>query len=256
MRRTVVSVALIFVGPTSVFAQTQAVTDSTFTDTINPKRFHYSALIIPSALVAYGVVGIESEQIKGWNSNIRDEVTEDIDEKVTLDDFSQWAPAVSVFTLDAAGTKAKNTLKDRAVIYLTSFVITNSVVFGLKSLTRIERPDGTAKNSFPSGHTANAFMGAEMLYQEYKDQSIWYGIAGYTVAAGTGLFRIYNNRHWLTNVAAGAGIGILGTKAAYWINPWLNRKILGRSGEKDISTSSIIPMYDGTHIGIGFVKTF
>jgi hypothetical protein len=50
--------------------------------------------------------------------------------------------------------------------------------------------------------------------QEYKDVSIWYGISGYVVATGTGFFRMYNDRHWLTDVAAGAGIGILCTKTA------------------------------------------
>jgi membrane-associated phospholipid phosphatase len=56
------------------------------------------------------------------------------------------------------------------------------------------------------------------LWQEYKDVSIWYGISGY-VATGTGFFRMYNDRHWLTDVAAGAGIGILCTKTAYWLYP-------------------------------------
>ena len=36
---------------------------------------------------------------------------------------------------------------------------------------------------------------------------------------------MYNNRHWLTDVAAGAGIGILSTKIAYWLYPFLNSKL-------------------------------
>lgn len=100
----------------------------------------------------------------------------------------------------------------------TSYLLVSGTVLGLKSVTNVERPDGSSNNSFPSGHTATAFAGAEFLWQEYKDQSIWYGIAGYVVATGTGLFRIYNDRHWLTDVAAGAGIGILCTKTAYWFS--------------------------------------
>ena len=79
-------------------------------------------------------------------------------------------------------------------------------VFALKNITKVERPDGSSNNSFPSGHTATAFAGAECMYREYKDQSIWYGIEGYAVATATGLFRMYNDRHWLTDVVAGAGI--------------------------------------------------
>ena len=61
----------------------------------------------------------------------------------------------------------------------------------LKKSTHELRPDGSDYFSFPSGHTATAFMGAEMLYQEYKDVSIWYGISGYIIATGTGAFRVY-----------------------------------------------------------------
>lgn len=58
--------------------------------------------------------------------------------------------------------------------------------------------DGIFNNSFPSEHTATAFAGAEILYKEYKDKSVWHGVGGYVVATGTGLFCIYNNRHWIT----------------------------------------------------------
>lgn len=67
-------------------------------------------------------------------------------------------------------------------------LIMSGTVLGLKSITKIERPDGSSKNLFPFGHTATAFAGAEFLWQEYKDKSIWYGIAGYSVATGTGIF--------------------------------------------------------------------
>lgn len=231
-------------------------TDSIPNDTLKSSKFNFKPFIIPSILIGYGAVGIESEQLKSWNSSIRDEVKEDIDQKTSIDDFSQWAPAASVFALDALGVKAKNNLRDRTVIFATSYVIMATTVLGLKSITKIERPDGSSNNSFPSGHTATAFAGAEFLWQEYKDKSIWYGIAGYAVATGTGLFRIYNNRHWLTDVAAGAGIGILSTKIAYWLNPYITKTILGKNNTEKTSTSFIMPSYDGKTVGLSFVKTF
>jgi membrane-associated phospholipid phosphatase len=66
---------------------------------------------------------------------------------------------------------------------------------------------------------SNGICWRRVSWQEYKDVSIWYGISGYVVATGTGFFRMYNDRHWLTDVAAGAGIGILCTKTAYWLYP-------------------------------------
>lgn len=240
----------------TVFAQQNQVIDTVLTDTIKQLKFSYKQLIIPSVLIGYGLIGIESDQLKGWNNNIRDEVTEDIDEKTSIDDFSQWAPAVSIFALDAFGVKAKNNLRDRTVIFVTSYTIMATTVLGLKSISKIERPDGSSNNSFPSGHTATAFAGAEFLWQEYKDKSIWYGIAGYAVATGTGLFRIYNNRHWLTDVAAGAGIGILSTKIAYWMNPYITKTLFGKDHKESNSTSIIMPSYDGKTMGLSFIKTF
>jgi membrane-associated phospholipid phosphatase len=136
----------------------------------------------------------------------------------------------------------------------TAYVIMSGTVFGLKKWTKVERPDGSSNNSFPSGHTANAFMGAEFLYQEYKDVSPWYGIAGYVVATGTGLFRMYNNRHWFSDVVAGAGFGILSTKVAYWIYPWMKEKIFKDKDEK--YSGMAMPFYNGKQAGVGLVLNF
>lgn len=224
------------------------------TDSIISSQFKYKQLIIPTLLIGYGVIGIESDWLKGFNSEIREEVTEDIDQKISVDDFSQYAPAASVYALNAFGVKGKNNLRDRSIIMASSYLMMSATVFGLKSLTHIERPDGTSNNSFPSGHTATAFAGAEFLWQEYKDQSIWYGIAGYAVASGTGIFRMVNNRHWLTDVAAGAGIGILSTKLAYWMYPYVKDKLFSSKDKK--TTSMISPFYNGKQIGCGIVIGF
>jgi hypothetical protein len=218
-------------------------------------KFNYKQLIIPTVLLGYGIIGLESDQLLSFNSQIRTEVTEDIDRRITIDDFSQYAPAASVYALNSFGVKGKNNMRDRSVLFVTSYAIMATTILSLKSLVKVERPDGSSKNSFPSGHTATAFAGAEFLWQEYKDKSIWYGIAGYAVATGTGLFRIYNNRHWLTDVAAGAGIGIMSTKLAYWMNPYITKKLFKSASESN-STSMIIPFYNGQQYGLDFVKTF
>ncbi|MCV9933092.1 phosphatase PAP2 family protein [Flavobacterium sp. LS1R47] len=223
-------------------------------DTVQNLKFNYKQLIIPGVLIGYGLIGLESDQLKGFNSQIHNEVKEDIDKRITIDDFSQYAPAVSVYALNGLGVQGKNTLKDRTIILGTSYVIMTATILALKSITKVERPDGSSNNSFPSGHTATAFAGAEFLYQEYKDKSIWYGIAGYAIATGTGVFRMVNDRHWLTDVAAGAGIGIMSTKIAYWVSPYVTKKIFG---EKEKNVSSVItPFYNGKQIGFGFAMTF
>ncbi len=226
-------------------------------DTLKTKenyKFQYKQLIAPAALMAYGIIGIESDQIKLYNTNIRDEVIEDIDKKVSIDDFSQYAPAAAVYGLNLAGIEGKNNFKDRTIILATSYLLMASTVTGLKHSTKIERPDGSDFNSFPSGHTATSFVGAEFMWQEYKDKSIWYGISGYLVASGTGAFRMYNNKHWLTDVAMGAGIGILSTKAAYWLFPIMNEKIF--KSKKNKNTALAIPYYNGKQLGLACTIQF
>ncbi|MBF4516114.1 phosphatase PAP2 family protein [Flavobacterium sp. ANB] len=248
------SILLFLVSITAVNAQNSVSDSIVVKDTVQNLKFNYKQLIIPGLLIGYGFIGLESDQLKSFNNNIREEVTEDIDNKITIDDFSQYAPAASVYALNAMGIKGKHNLKDRSIILATSYLMMSTTVFALKNITKVERPDGTANNSFPSGHTANAFAGAEFLWQEYKDQSIWYGISGYLVATGTGLFRMYNNRHWLTDVAAGAGIGILSTKAAYWLFPYVKNTIFPSKENK--VTSMVTPFYNGKQMGAGMVVQF
>jgi membrane-associated phospholipid phosphatase len=219
----------------------------------NNTKFKYKSLIIPTVLIGYGIIGLESHTLKGINSDIKNEFIEHIDKKFTIDDISQYAPFLSVYALNTTGIKGKNNFKDRTIIFGIAYIIMGATVNVIKNTGNVQRPDGTSNNSFPSGHTATAFMGAEFLFQEYKEESIWYGISGYAVAAGTGFFRMYNERHWLTDVAAGAGIGILSTKIAYWIHPWMKRNIF--SGNKKVN-GVIMPIYNGKNLGIGMSMSF
>ncbi|GAB4162629.1 MAG: phosphatase PAP2 family protein [Winogradskyella sp.] len=216
-------------------------------------RFNYKALIIPTVLVGYGVFGLESHSLKLLNESTQSELTEHIDSRFTVDDFTQYAPFLSVYALNAFGKKGKHNFKDRTIILGTAYLIMAGSVNILKYTGNVRRPDGSSTNSFPSGHTATAFMGAEFLHQEYKGISLWYGISGYIVATGTGLFRMYNNRHWLTDVAAGAGIGILSTKIAYWLHPLIKKSIFK---DKEVTNGIAIPFYNGREFGLSISMSF
>lgn len=215
----------------------------------------YKQLIVPTVLIGYGVLGLANDGVKDVNEAIKSEVNDHIDKCITIDDYTRYVPVVSVYALNMMGVKGKHNYRDLTVITATSYLIMTGSVMGLKSLCKVERPDGSTDNSFPSGHTATAFAGAEILWQEYKDVSPWYGVAGYIVAGGTGILRIYNDRHWLTDVAAGAGVGILSTKLAYWLHPFIQKQLFGSSQEKKYSLMAV-PFYNGEQAGISAVIKF
>ena len=254
MKKATLSILFLLVTLTGIAQNSPTIDTSAI---VAPKniKFNYKQLILPTVLIGYGMVGLNSGDLKKINLDIRNGVVDDNHKKLSIDDFLQYTPALSVYALNNMGVQGKNNLKDRSIVLGTSMVFVLATVTALKKITKVERPDGSNFDSFPSGHTALAFAGAEFLYQEYKDVSVWYGVSGYVIATATGAFRIYNNKHWLTDVATGAGIGILSTKAAYWLQPYLSQHIFGTSKNKTTG-AFFSPYYDGKQMGGTFVMSF
>src|SRR6266487_5009922 len=194
-----------------------------------PARKNYltaKSVLIPVTLVEYGFATLKSDGLQDLNKKISEEVTEDASGfKTRADDYLRYAPAASVYLLNAVGIKGKHKILDRTIILAMSTIISSQLVTALKHATHQLRPDNSTYNSFPSGHTTTAFVGAEMMNQEFGWRSPWYSVAGYSMATGTAFLRIMNNRHWLSDVVAGAGIGMLSTKFSYWLySKWETRK--------------------------------
>ncbi len=114
--------------------------------------FKPTQLIVPATLIGVGIIGLESD----WLSEISEELQENIDHKLTFDDFSQYAPAAAVYALNLCGVRGRHDAIDQTILFGTAGVLMGITVNTLKHTTRVERPDGSARNSFPSGHTAMA----------------------------------------------------------------------------------------------------
>jgi hypothetical protein len=132
----------------------------------------------------------------------------------SISDFTQFAPIVVVYALNLTGNKGQHKLWKVTSLALQSEVLMIAMVTPLKHAINETRPDG-GSYSFPSGHTAQAFMAATLLHKEFGDKSVWYSIGGYTVATAVGTCRMLGNRHWASDVLAGAGIGVLSTNLVY-----------------------------------------
>ena len=133
------------------------------------------------------------------------------------DDYLQYAPAALMLGLKACGVEGQTPWVPMLVADACSAGIMAIAVNGIKYTVGRLRPDGSRYNSFPSGHTATAFLTATLLHKEYGHLSPWYSIGGYTAAAITGVSRILNNRHWLSDVMTGAAIGIGSVHLDYYL---------------------------------------
>ena len=174
--------------------------------------------------------------------------------KTHIDDYTQYfGPAMTV-GLKVAGVEGRSDWGRLLGSAAMSYGIMAAFVNGIKYTAKEMRPDGTSANSWPSGHTATSFVGATILHKEYGlTRSPWYSIAGYGVATATGVMRVLNNRHWVSDVLSGAGIGIMSTEIAYALSDVIfkGRGLL----RNDIdNTANIIehPSFFSISMGMGF----
>lgn len=223
---------------------------------IQSTRLNYKSLIVPAALISYGVAGLTTNKLKQLNFSTRTEINEHQPTRIKLDNYTQYAPAVMVYGLNAMGIKGKHNLRDRTIIYASSQLIVAAFTMPLKYLVKEERPDQSNTLSFPSGHAATAFSSAQFMFREYKDTNFWLSLSGYPFAIFTATYRMLNDKHWLGDVVAGAGFGILSTELAYWLFPRIDAMLRGKGKEKKASSAMIMPFYQNKAVGIGFVKNF
>ena len=120
-------VILFLVFGTNVSGQS-LVSDST--KTTEDLKFRYNALIIPVALIGYGAVGLGSDRLKNWNIAVRRGLSVDADNRVSVDNYIQYVPFLSVYGLNAVGIKGKNNFKDRTVVLATAYLIMGVAVKG------------------------------------------------------------------------------------------------------------------------------
>jgi membrane-associated phospholipid phosphatase len=217
--------------------------------------FKASQLIAPAALVGLGATGLFVNPVRELNRDISSSFTGN--KRRGFDDYVQYAPLLTPYVLKLGGVKSRHSYEELTILaatsYLTMGILVNTVKYSVGEL----RPDGSSRNSFPSGHTATAFMGAELLRTEFWDTSPWIGLAGYAVATTVGYMRVWHNRHWMTDVLAGAGVGILSVRIAYWCLPPLQRLFFGQQSRRNArSYASAAPYYNGQQVGLSFSSVF
>ena len=197
---------------------------SYMSDSVPADHFRVRQLILPTALIAVGTFGVYN----GWFGSVRTDLRDDIGHMrggcyFHADDYLQYLPVTANVTMGMLGVKSRHSLKERLAVTATAYIAMGIIVNAGKYTVKERRPDSSARNSFPSGHTATSFMGAELVREEYGGI---YGWSAYAVATGIAALRLYNERHWLNDVIAGAGVGILSARIGYWLLP-AERRLFG-----------------------------
>ncbi|AZA83656.1 PA-phosphatase [Chryseobacterium lactis] len=235
----------------------ESIKDSIISPVAQKTSLNYKSLIIPAAFITYGVAGLTIKDLRQLNLSTRTEINEHQPTRIKFDDYTQYLPGLMVYGLNFAGVKGKHNLRDRTIIYASSQLIAAAFTLPLKYMVKEERPDRSNTMSFPSGHAATAFSNAQFMFREYKDTNFWLSLSGYPFAIFTGVYRMLNDKHWLGDVVAGTGFGILSTELAYWLFPRIDNLLRGKNKSKNtLSSTMVMPFYQNKTVGIGLVKNF
>ena len=242
-----VSLLLIFIGMGR--AQTDTIPDAP-KKTLFKENTFLKKSILPASLLFTGILLSDSDFEEDLQVNIRNGVGNDF--FTSFDDHTRNIPIAQMYIADIAGIEARNHWFDQTKNLVISVLVTDFLTMRLKRATGKQRPDGDDDyESWPSGHTSHAFATATVFYEEFRDSSPVLAHSGYLFAATTAYLRMANNRHYLSDVLAGAGLGILVTKLVYryehlfrW-NPFVKNKYM-----------TLLPRYSEGTIGFHFVKKF
>jgi membrane-associated phospholipid phosphatase len=223
-------------------------------DTVKKLHSNPLSLIPPAVAITYGVSSFIFQPIRRidyYFYGVTQRTNSDFHS--TAESYFLVAPIVMVYGLDLVGVEGKNTFIDRTALLGLSGGILGITGYVTKYTSHRLRPNKENYLSFPSGHTSVAFMGAEFLAQEFSEKSPVYTVIGYSVAVTTGIFRMYNRDHWFSDVVAGAGFGVLSTKAAYLVYPYIRNWLTHK--DKHGRSTMVMPTYQDGAFQLAFAKT-
>ncbi len=218
-------------------------------DSLQTKNSFIKSAILPLTLISAGIIANNSHFEKDLRYDIRAQTGENFEFKI--DDYLLVVPVIEMYLADALHVEAKNHWFDQTKYLVISNAIASAVTFSLKGIVSKSRPDGSDNDSFPSGHTTTSFVNASVLMHEFKDSAPILAYSGYLFSTTTGVFRMVNDKHWISDVLVGAGIGILATELVYFLEPFKNFNPF-----KNHKNMNLVPLMDQSSYGFYFSYRF
>ncbi len=227
----------------NIFLRDSLAPYSNFPETNNNSRI--KPYIAPAGLIAVGTILHFSTDSKYRFQNW---AQQHIKWNGAADDYLRYAPLAAVYALNLVGNKGENNFGNRTAIAIKILLINELITSTLKTTINETRPNG-GKHSFPSGHTSVAFTLAHFMHKEFGNRSVWYSIGAYGCATTVAFMRIAKNAHWISDVVAGAGLGILSTELVYLTH-------LYKWDNKHLRNLDILPFRHEKKNGITLVYKF
>ncbi|MEI8048439.1 MAG: phosphatase PAP2 family protein [Bacteroidota bacterium] len=190
---------------------------------ISPAKWGKRQWIEFGAVTSFGVLAYtQDEQIQKYFVSHQSETASNFS-KYLFEPFGRFAPVI-IGGFFLGGRLAKdNRLAGTSLTAAKALVVSSVCANIVKQLTHRHRPyqdeipdhanwDGPFSdfeyNSFPSGHSTAAFSMATVFAMEYSE-TIWIPVLAYTLATGTAVSRLYDNKHWASDVVIGSALGFV-----------------------------------------------
>jgi hypothetical protein len=214
-----------------------------------------TGFILPAVFIAYGTAARFNQlPVRRIDFDTDREIRRHVNRHYGIDDYFEYGmPALAWGLGCIPGLDSRHNFRDRTLILATSLIFMKGSVEIMKTAIPVMRPGRGDDRSFPSGHTAVTMLSAHILYREYRDISPWIGIGGYLTATATGVFRMLNRAHWLSDVVTGAGIGLLSAEIGYIMLPLWHSVFGIRDAGKHFAA---LPTFTAQSLGIGLVCRF
>jgi hypothetical protein len=183
-------------------------------------------LVLGGIAAGIGTVAVFDEDIQRAIQRNRGNTVKDI--------FDGVEPLGNEYAIGVVGTfylageifknpRAKTTALDAiSASAIASGIVTNSLKYVIGRSRPIDREGAysfqpfSGKDSFSSGHTSEAFALASVISEHYNYP--WVQVTSYGLASMVGYARLMDNRHWTSDVLAGAAIGTFVGKTVVHFN--------------------------------------
>ena len=163
-----------------------------------PRQFWYRDYFRPSSWQEWLSLGTSAALVAGGAAMF---IVDDRDFTSEVSDIGEIALPTLAYLVPVANADSWGLLQ-----YAVQNAVSTGITQGIKEGVQRWRPELDAPDSFPSGHTTAAFSGASFLHTRYGQN---WGVPAYLGAILVGATRVNLERHYLSDVIAGAGVSMV-----------------------------------------------